>query len=66
MAEPVATAPGRPALRSLDDALAQLLSHAQALPTESISTFEADGRVLAEDLVAALPVPPADNSAMDG
>lgn len=66
MAEPVATAPGRPALRSLDDALAQLLSHAQALPTESISTFEADGRVLAEDLVAALTVPPADNSAMDG
>ncbi|WP_225784852.1 gephyrin-like molybdotransferase Glp [Xenophilus sp. Marseille-Q4582] len=66
MAEPAAGAPARPALRSLDDALAQLLSHAAALPTERIGTFDADGRVLAEDLVAALTVPPADNSAMDG
>ena len=33
---------------------------------ESVSTFEADGRVLAQDLVSALQVPPQDNSSMDG
>jgi len=33
---------------------------------EQVSTFEADGRVLAQDLVAGLTVPPRDNSAMDG
>jgi len=33
---------------------------------ESISTFDADGRVLAEDLRSALHVPPQDNSSMDG
>ena len=57
----------RPALRSLDDALAALLAQAQPLPgPETVSTFEADGRVLAEDLVSALQVPPQDNSSMDG
>ncbi|MEO8119068.1 MAG: gephyrin-like molybdotransferase Glp [Rhodoferax sp.] len=33
---------------------------------ESVSTFDADGRVLAQDVVSALHVPPQDNSAMDG
>jgi len=57
----------RPPLRNLDDALAALLAHAQPLAgTETVSTFEADGRVLAEDLVASLQVPPQDNSSMDG
>lgn len=57
----------RPPLRSLDDALASLLAHARPLAdTESVPTFEADGRVLAEDLVSALQVPPQDNSSMDG
>lgn len=54
-------------LMSLDDALAELLGAAVTLEgVESISTFEADGRVLAQDLVAALQVPPEDNSSMDG
>lgn len=51
----------------LDEALARLL--AQALPrveTEEVSTFEADGRVLAQDVVSGLTVPPRDNSSMDG
>ncbi len=51
----------------LDDALAQLL--ATITPDavrESVSTFEADGRVLAADVVSALQVPGFDNSAMDG
>jgi molybdopterin molybdotransferase len=57
----------RPALLSLDDALPQLLAQAVALPrVETVSTFEADGRVLAQDVVAALQVPPQDNSSMDG
>jgi len=57
----------RPALLSLDDALPQLLAHAQALQRiETLSTFDADGRVLAKDVMAALQVPPQDNSAMDG
>ena len=60
-----------PALRSplkpLDVALAELLGHAESLPgMEVISTFDADGRVLAQDLVAGLDVPAHDNSGMDG
>jgi molybdopterin molybdotransferase len=57
----------RPPLKALDEALAELL--ARALPLAGIltlSTFDADGRVLAQDVVSALQVPPEDNSAMDG
>ena len=55
------------ALKPLDEALAELLGHAVPLAgTETVSTFDADGRVLAEDVVSTLQVPPADNSAMDG
>jgi molybdopterin molybdotransferase len=57
----------RPPLRSLDDALADLLGRAAVLAeTEHVDTFDADGRVLAQDLVSALQVPPQDNSSMDG
>jgi molybdopterin molybdotransferase len=57
----------RPALRSLDEALPQLLAQAKPLEaTQAVSTFDADGRVLAHDVVAALQVPPQDNSSMDG
>ena len=67
MNAPSVSTAGRPALRSLDDALAELLGHAQPLAaTETVSTFEADGRVLAQDLVSVLQVPPQDNSSMDG
>jgi molybdopterin molybdotransferase len=59
--------PARPPLMALDEALASLLGKAQpVLPAESVATFDADGRVLAEDLVSALTVPPRDNSSMDG
>ena len=51
----------------LDDALARLLAAAAPLGrTERVDTFDADGRVLAQDLVSALHVPPQDNSSMDG
>jgi len=54
-------------LKSLDDALTELLGHAVALTgTERVSSFDADGRVLAQDLVSGLQVPPQDNSSMDG
>lgn len=57
----------RPPLRPLDDALAALLANARPLAqVESVATFDADGRVLAEDLVSPLQVPPQDNSSMDG
>ena len=59
--------PARPALRPLDDALLELLAF--AVPTRApvtVSTFDADGRVLAEDVVSELQVPPQDNSSMDG
>lgn len=57
----------RPPLRALDDALAALLGQARPLAgTEEVATFDADGRVLAEDLVSPLQVPPRDNSSMDG
>ncbi len=62
-----APAAPRPPLRSLDDALAELLTHAVPLAgSDSLSTFDADGRVLAQDVVSALQVPPEDNSSMDG
>lgn len=57
----------RAPLRSLDEVLADLLGRAGALDgTQQLSTFDADGRVLAQDLVSPLQVPPQDNSAMDG
>jgi molybdopterin molybdotransferase len=58
--------PSQP-LRPLDEALAELLAHARPLSgDETVSTFDADGRVLAQDCVSALQVPPQDNSSMDG
>ena len=57
----------RPGLRALDEALAELLGFASELAdVESVPTFDADGRVLAQDLISALHVPPQDNSSMDG
>ncbi|SEA48597.1 gephyrin-like molybdotransferase Glp [Variovorax sp. YR216] len=57
----------RPPLMALDEALSRLLAAASPqLGAESVSTFEADGRVLAQDVVSGLTVPPRDNSSMDG
>ena len=59
--------PPQKPLKALDSALVELLEYAQVLgEVEAVSTFDADGRVLAEDLVSALHVPPQDNSSMDG
>ncbi|MDI3381105.1 gephyrin-like molybdotransferase Glp [Xenophilus aerolatus] len=69
MSDPATSAAprARAPLMALDDAVARLLAEAAPLQeVEQVSTFEADGRVLAQDLVAGLTVPPRDNSAMDG
>ncbi len=63
----MSTPPKFPPLRSLDDALAELLAHVQPLQDEeTVSTFDADRRVLAQAITSALNVPGFDNSAMDG
>lgn len=60
-------APARAPLKPLDTALAELLARATPLPVvETVSTFDADGRVLAQDLASSLDVPAHDNSSMDG
>ena len=54
---------------ALDEALERLLGAVAPLGArrgETVSTFDALGRVLAADVRSALDVPPADNSAMDG
>jgi molybdopterin molybdotransferase len=51
---------------SVEDALARMLVRADPVTVESVATLEAHGRVLSADVVAALPVPPLDNSQMDG
>ena len=53
----------------VEEALERLLALAEAAPIkdiESVSLAEAEGRVLATDLVASLDLPPWPNSAMDG
>ena len=57
----------RKPLKPLDDALAELLAQATPLAgVDTVSLFEADGRVLAHRAVSPLQVPLLDNSAMDG
>jgi len=56
-------------LLSLDEAVASLREAASGhriIDVETVDTFEALGRVLAEDVVSPLDVPPADNTSMDG
>lgn len=66
-AKDTAPRPAAKPLMALDDALDQLLAHADTLEgLDLVSTFQADGRVLAQDLVSELQVPPQDNSSMDG
>ncbi len=64
----VEPAPSRP-LMPVEEALQRLLALAEAAPikdTEWVALADAEGRVLATELVAALDLPPWPNSAMDG
>ncbi|MGE4330676.1 molybdopterin molybdotransferase MoeA [Diaphorobacter sp.] len=57
----------RAPLKPLDEALADLLAQATPLAgTDTVNTFDADGRVLAQAATSPLQVPPSDNSSMDG
>src|SRR5271155_2787784 len=51
---------------SVEEALARLLAPLAALPPEQVSTADAVGRVLAEDVAARRTQPPFAVSAMDG
>ncbi|WP_110708994.1 gephyrin-like molybdotransferase Glp [Salinicola sp. CR57] len=53
-------------LQSVERALEALLEGVSRLEGERIACPDADGRVLVDDVRAAIDVPPADNSAMDG
>ncbi len=52
---------------SVAEAVRQLLTSASVrVGTEKAPTLESLGRILASDIISAVTVPPADNSAMDG
>ena len=53
-------------MQALEDYVAELLAALEPLPAVVLPLAEAHGLVLAEDVPAALPVPPWTNSAMDG
>lgn len=54
------------ALTSVDAHLAEILAAISPLPATVLGIAEAEGCVLAEDITASRPLPPFDNSAMDG
>jgi molybdopterin molybdotransferase len=61
--------PHKPQLLGLDEAIERILACVAAPgagSSETVSTFAARGRFLAEDVRSQIDVPPADNSAMDG
>jgi molybdenum cofactor synthesis domain-containing protein len=53
-------------VRALEEARSEVLCSVEPLDSESISIWEASGRVLAADVTAGESVPPFPNSAMDG
>jgi molybdopterin molybdotransferase len=53
-------------MQSVDSYLAEVLAAIRPLPPCELGLEEADGTVLAGDVTAAWPLPPFDNSAMDG
>jgi len=50
----------------VEDAVARFLSHFKPLEPERVPVLEALDRVLAEDVVAGMDIPPLANTAMDG
>ncbi len=53
-------------LLNVDLALEHILSAFHPLPAESVSITEAQGRVLADDILSTINLPPFPNSSMDG
>ncbi len=54
------------AMQSVDSYLAEVLAAIRPLAPGELALQDADGAVLAQDVTAAWPLPPFDNSAMDG
>ncbi|MEM2897315.1 MAG: molybdopterin biosynthesis protein, partial [Candidatus Bathyarchaeia archaeon] len=55
-------------LMSIEEAIEEFYRHFEpsALGTEEISLGEAFGRIIGEDIVATIDIPPFDRAAMDG
>ncbi|MBN2108494.1 MAG: molybdopterin molybdotransferase MoeA [Deltaproteobacteria bacterium] len=51
---------------TVEKALETILAHISALGTERVDIRSSRGRVLSEDIVSSLTIPPLDNSSMDG
>ena len=51
---------------SVEEALAEILSHVEPLAPERVPILDALGRVLLEEVISEIDIPPFDNSAMDG
>jgi molybdopterin molybdotransferase len=64
--EQVAEPAARPKLLSIDDASAVIEAHLTPLPAEDVPIEQAYGRYVAEELRAAIDLPPFASSAMDG
>ena len=52
--------------QQVNEFLARLVEPLRETETETVGIFDALGRVLAEDVISPISVPPLDNSAMDG
>jgi molybdopterin molybdotransferase len=57
---------GQSAMQSVDSYLSEVLAAIRPLPPRRLGLDEADGAVLSQDVTAGGPLPPFDNSAMDG
>src|SRR5215213_7415864 len=55
-----------PELLSIEEALARVLARARPLPAEAVPVGAAAGRVLVEDVISRVDLPPFPSSAMDG
>lgn len=53
-------------MKKVEDALKIVLESAETLASERVAITDADGRIIAEDILSPVYHPPADNSAMDG
>ncbi len=51
---------------TVEQALETILAHISVLGTERVDILASRGRVLSEDIISILNVPPLDNSSMDG
>ena len=51
---------------SLEEALSQILNAIHPLGLEKVNLLDTLGRVIGEDILASRPIPPKNNSAMDG